>query len=341
MDDRQAAPGKIQPVYVLFGTEQYLMEEWIDQLVRNIVQPGTEDFAYSKYDLTETPLLQVMEDAETIPFLVPRKLIIASGAYFLTAGRGASKSAVEHHVNLLEAYVSQPAEHSVLVLTVPAEKLDERKKIVKLLKKEAAVLSFEPLGPKELLRWLGKRASLFGVSLEADAAEALADRVGGNCSTLASELEKLALYVGQGGTIRREMVEELAVRTSEQNVFQLVEAIVRLRPEQAMSILHDLLKEKEEPIKLLALIARQFRMILGTQELSRQGYSISQIASQLGAHPYAIKKASEQGRRFKPETLGKILKELADLDVQMKTGAVDKTIGLEMFILRLAQAAAG
>lgn len=345
MDYRQAArewtQGKVRPIYILYGTEQYMMGEWVDQLIKTFVEPGTEDFAFSRYDLTETPLSQVIEDAETFPFLVPRKLIVASHATFLTGSRSPSKSSVEHAVDLLEAYVSHPAEHTVLVLSVSAEKLDERKKIVKLLKTSSLVLPFEPLGPKELLQWVGKKASQFGVLLDADAAEALVERVGTSCRMLASELEKLSLYAGQGGVIHRNMVEELAIRTSEQNVFQLVEEIVRLRPEQAMTILHDLLKEKEEPIKLLALIARQFRIILGTQELSRQGYSHSQIASQLGAHPFAIKKASEQARRFKPETLGRILTELADLDFNMKTGAVDKTVGLEMFILRLAQAAAG
>jgi len=341
MDYKQAAKewsqGTIRPLYVLHGTELHIMGEWLELLAKTAIDPDTRDFALSRYDLTETPLETAIEDAETLPFLSPRKLVIASGAYFLTGGRDPSKA--DHDVEALIRYAKAPADHAVLVLTVPAEKLDDRKKVVKTLKQSAVVLPFAPLGPAELQQWVAKKATGRGVSIDADAVEALLERVGGSCATLASEIEKLSLYVGQGGAIRREHVESLAVRTSEQNVFLLVEEIAKLRPERAMTIFHDLLKEKEEPIKLLVLIARQFRMMLGTKELARQGFSQAQIASQLGAHPFAIKIAGEQAKRFKTETLERILGELADLDYAMKTGTIDKTLGLELFILRLGAAA--
>jgi DNA polymerase-3 subunit delta len=341
MDYKQAArewsQGTVRPVYILYGNERYVMGEWIDLLIRSTIDPDTKDFALSKYDLTETPLETVLEDAETLPFLSPRKLVIASGAHFLTGGRDPSKA--EHRVEALQAYLTEPAEHAVLVLTIPADKLDERKKIVKALKQAAVVLPFAPLGPAELQQWIRKKASGWGVKIDEDAMEALLTRVGGSCASLANEMEKLSLYAGKGHTIRREMVETLAIRTSEQNVFLLVEEIAKLRPERAMSIFHDLLKEKEEPIKLLVLIARQFRIMSGTKELARQGFSQAQIASQLGAHPFAIKLAGEQAKRFRTETLERMIKELADLDYAMKTGGIDKQLGLELFILRLGAAA--
>jgi len=342
MDYKQAArewsQGTVRPIYILHGSESYVMGEWLELLVASALDPDTKDFALSKYDLGETPLETAIEDAETIPFLSPRKLVIASGAYFLTGGRDPSRA--EHNVEALQKYAAAPAEHAVLVLTVPADKLDERKKIVKTLKASAVVLPFAPLGPAELPQWIGKKAAGWGVKIESDAIEALLERVGGSCATLANEMEKLSLYVGKGNAIRVEHVEALAIRTTEQNVFLLVEELAKLRPERAMTIFHDLLKEKEEPIKLLALIARQFRMMLGAKELMKQGFSGPQIASQLGAHPYAVKIAGEQAKRFRQETLERMLKELADLDVAMKTGAIDKALGLELFILRLGAAAA-
>jgi len=342
MDYKQAArewsQGTIRPVYILYGAETHIMGEWLELLTATALDAETKDFAFSRYDLTETPLETVLEDAETLPFLAPRKLVVASNAHFLTGGRDPSKA--EHKPEALQAYAARPAEHAILVLTVPAEKLDERKKVVKSLKESAVVLPFAPLGPAELQQWIAKKAAGRGVRIEPEAAEALLARVGGSCATLASEIEKLALFVGQGGAIRSEHIESLSIRTPEQNVFQLVEEIAKLRPEQAMTILHDLLKEKEEPIKLLALIARQFRMMLGAKELAKQGFSQQQIASQLGAHPYAVKIAGEQAKRFRTETLERLMKELADLDLAMKSGAIDKTLGLELFILRLGAAAA-
>lgn len=343
MDYKQAArewsQGTVRPLYVLHGAETYIMGEWLELLTSKWIAPETKDFALSRYDLHETALEAVVEDAETPPFLAERKVVIATGAQFLTGGRDASKA--EHRVESLQAYADRPAEHAVVVLTVPSDKLDERKKIVKLLKQKAVVLPFQPLGPAELQQWLVKKAGARGVRIEVQAADALLRRVGGSCAALASEIEKLALYVGKGNAIDERAIEALTVRTTEQNVFQLVEEIAKLNPDRAITILHDLLKEKEEPIKLLMLIARQFRMMIGAKELGRQGFTPAQMASQLGAHPYAVKLAAEQAKRYRPETLERMMGELAELDAGMKSGAVDKVLGLELFILRLGAKAAG
>ncbi|WP_325176802.1 DNA polymerase III subunit delta [Paenibacillus alkalitolerans] len=336
---RDVLKGAFKPVYVLYGTETYVMGEWLELLTERVVEPGTKDFALSKYDLYDTPLEQVIEDAETMPFLASRKLVIAANAQFFTGGKDTSKA--EHRTELLQRYIETPSDTSVLVFTVGADKLDERKKIVKSLKQSDAIIRFAPLTPGELSVWVAKKASGWNVRMDDDAVQALLERVGGNCSTLAAEMEKMSLYVGTGNDITRAVVEELSVRTTEQNVFLLVEEIAKLRPEKAITILHDLLKEKEEPIKLLALIVRQFRMMLGAKELTRQGFSQAQIASQLGAHPFAVKLAAEQAKRYKTETLERIIAELADLDYGMKTGKIDKVLGLELFILRLGAAVSG
>jgi DNA polymerase III subunit delta len=336
---RDVLKGAFKPIYILHGSESYLIGEWLGLLTEHVVEEGARDFALSKYDLSETPLEQVMEDALTMPFLAARKLVIASGAQFLTGGKDSSK--VEHRTELLLDYIENPSDTTVLAFTVAADKLDERKKLVKALKQSDAILTFAPLSPTELSAWVGKKASGRGVSMDESAVQALIARVGYSCGKLAAEIEKMALYVGKGNAITSYTVEQLTVRTTEQNVFLLVEEIAKLHPERAMTILHDLLKDKEEPIKLLALIARQFRMMLGSKELARTGLPQTQIASRLGAHPYAVKMAAEQAKRFKQETLERIMAELAELDYGMKTGKVDKVLGLELFILRLGAAAAG
>jgi len=114
-----------------------------------------------------------------------------------------------------------------------------------------------------------------------------------------------------------------------------VEHIVQLKLDKAFTILADLFRRKEEPIKIMALIARQFRIMYQVKDMQQQGYSQQQIATQLSLHPYAVKVAAGQCNRFEAAQLASILNQLADLDYQMKSGKIDKSLGLEMFLLKL------
>jgi len=338
MDVRKAAKdlqaGNPAPVYLCYGPEKYRMREFIQLLSDSLFDPDMKEFAVSKFDLSETPLSQVIEDAETLPFMVPRKLVIATNALLFTGAKDNSK--VEHHVDRLLEYLKAPAEHAIIVFTVDADKLDERKKIVKALKEREAAVPFPTLTAEELLQWIARRAQRLGFTFAPGAADQIGMYTGGNLQALSAELEKISLYVGAGGTATSATVDQLVPRSIEQNVFMLIEDIVQLRLDRAFVLLEELLKMKEEPIKITMLIARQFRIMLQVKELGKMGYSQQQMASQIGLHPFAVRIAEGQARRFDTPRLCAILAQLADLDFQMKSGRIDKVLGLELFLLKLA-----
>lgn len=326
--------GEHAAVYLCYGPEKYRVRSFIQTLMDTIMEPEHREFAVSKYDLAETSLSTVLSDAETLPFMVPKKLIIATNALFFTGAKESAK--VEHNLDHLIEYLKSPVDYTVIVFTVDADKLDERKKIVKALKDRDAALPFIALTPEELQQWVAQQASKAGFTFADGAAELLILYTGGHLQALSGEIEKISLYIGQDGRVTKEHIDQLVSRSTEQNVFILIEDIVQLRLDRAFVILEELLKQKEEPIKILMLIARQFRIIMQVKELSKQGYSGQQIASQIGIHPYAVKVAEGQARKFDSGKLSSILSQLADLDYQMKSGKIDKVLGLELFLLKLA-----
>ncbi|MCR8645721.1 DNA polymerase III subunit delta [Paenibacillus sp. N1-5-1-14] len=339
MDYRKVAKdigaGKTLPVYLCYGPEKYLMQQFIDYMTTKLIEPEHRDFAISKFDLAETSIETVIEDTETLPFMVPRKIVIAKNATFFTGARDQSK--VDHNLDKLTSYLKSPVDYSILVFIVDADKLDERKTIVKTMKAMDAALPFLSLSPEGVQDWVLKGAAKEGFTFEPGALDQLILSTGGNLQSLSAEIEKLSLYLGGSGVVTQELVDELVVRSAEQNVFLLVEEVVRLRLERAFMLLEQLLKQKEEPIKIMMLIARQFRIMLQVKELSKQSYSQGQIASQLGLHPFAVKVAEGQARNFEIGALSRIIGDIADLDYQMKTGGIDKVLGMEMFLLGLAQ----
>lgn len=325
----------ISSMYLLFGKESFLINETKQLLIHQVLQDDEMEFNLSSFDLSETPVEIALEDAETFPFIGERKLLFLHNASFLTAEK--TKEKVEHNLARLEAYIKEPAPYSIVVFVAPYEKMDERKKLTKELKKNADTFEAKKLTEQELKNWVRTRADYNGVTIEPAAIEHMLTLVGTNLFMLTSEVDKLALYIGKGLTIDVKTVESLVSRSLEQNIFTLVDKIVTRKIGEALRIYYDLLKLNEEPIKILAVITGQFRLIYQVKELAKRGYGQQQIASHLKIHPFRVKLAAGQAQKFGAEELTYIIKQLADADYHMKTGAMNKELIIELFLLKLNQ----
>lgn len=330
---KQIKQREIAPIYLLYGTEAFLINETKQLLLNQVLAEEEKDFNFSAYDLEETPIELALEDAETFPFLGERKVIFLHNPGFLTAEK--TKDKIDHNISRLEAYLKEPAPYTVLVISAPYEKLDERKKITKELKRTAVTLEAKKLNEHELKNWIKDRAKGNGIAFAPDALEILITLVGTNMFMIASEVDKLALYAGDEKNIQAEVVEKLVSRSLEQNIFTLIEKVVQRKLEDALRIYYDLLKQNEEPIKILALIAGQFRLIYQVKELSRRGYGQQQIAGYLKTHPFRVKLAAGQANKFTDEELTHLMSLLADADYQMKTGGMNKSLLVEMLLFKL------
>lgn len=324
---------QIDPVYLLFGTEAFLINETKQLLIEHVLDEEEKDFNLSVYDLEETPIEAALEDAETFPFMGEKRLVILQNPSFLTSEK--SKGKVEHNVGKLEEYLAQPAPYSIVVISAPYEKLDERKKVTKELKRKATVVEAKKLTEQELVAWIQNRAETAGSEIDRDAIELLLSLSGTNLFMLTSEIDKLVLYAGDQKKIDRDMVDKLTARSLEQNIFSLVDKVVHRNVEAALRIYYDLLKQNEEPIKILSVITGQFRLIYQVKELSRKGYGQQQIAGALKIHPFRVKLAAGQAGSFSDEELTRIMKLLADADYQMKTGGMRKEMLIEMILFQI------
>lgn len=321
------------PMYVLYGTEDFLINETKQLLINYALSEEEIEFNLSSYDLEETPIEVAIEDAETFPFVGERRLIFLNNPTFLTGEK--SKSKIEHNLNKLEAYLKEPAPYSIIVFSGAYEKLDERKKLTKELKRQGTVVDAKKLNEQELILWVKERVAISGVEIDDEAVHQLLTLSGTNLLMLTTEVDKLALYANGGKKIDVNMVEKLVSRSLEQNIFSLVDKIVQRKIEDAFRIYYDLLKQNEEPLKILAILAGQFRLIYQVKELARKGYGQQQIAGFVKVHPFRVKLAAGQARLFKDEELAQIMNMLADADYLAKTGGMNKEMILEMFLFRL------
>lgn len=154
-----------------------------------------------------------------------------------------------------------------------------------------------------------------------------------------SELKKFSTFVGEGGLVTKEVVENLISHTSNISSLRLVDAVIDRNLHKAISIFKDLEKMNEEPIALIGLLAFQFRTILRVKLLKQKGYTQFQMQKQLGAHPYVIKIALSREKQFSVQKLESIIDKLANTDAVMKQGNMDKQLSFELLLYDLINVA--
>ncbi|MED3661505.1 DNA polymerase III subunit delta [Ureibacillus terrenus] len=328
---KEIEDGKIDPVYCIYGEETYFIDETI-QRIKNALS-RQEEVEMTTFDLEETPVDFVMEEADTFPFLSERKLIVARNAAFLKpAEKGAEK--IDHDLKRLENWLKNPSDFAVTIFTAPYEKLDERKKITKLMKETTVMLHAESLDDKDLAVWIRSEAARWGKTIEDEALDKLVEMVGENMNQLQMEIEKLALYLGEENNITKDVVEDLVAKTLEHDAFKMLNAYFARNVSEALQIYHDLLRQKEEPIKLVGLLANNIRTMNSVYYLHKKGYPPAHISKQLKIHPYRVKLMLERKDRPTEERLLKALNELAEIDLQLKKAGGNRERYLEMFLMK-------
>ena len=305
-------------VYLLYGTKDFEIEEEIKKLSK-----GIDEMNISKYDLNNDMLSLALEDAKTISLFGDKKLVIADNANMFTGSTSKDSELIEEYLNHIN-------ENTTLVLIVHNDKLDTRKKITKLIKKVGKVQEFnDELDTTSLVRRLFK-----DYNIDYKTIQLFIDRVGNNPLIIQSEINKIKIYKDNDKNITEEDILNLTAKLIEIDIFKLIDYIVRKNKEKALELYYEMLKMNEEPIKIVVILANQFRIMYQSKELLKKGYSEKDIASTLKIHPYRVKLAIQNSRNYTSDILLKNLNALADIDIGIKTGTINKDLALELFILK-------
>lgn len=309
-------------IYILYGLEKILINREIDKIIN---QSNLNSDSITKYDLEDTDLNLILDDAETYSFFDDKKMIIVYNAYIFTGKKGP-----EQNTDRLERYLNDPNPNTVLVFNIIADKLDERKKIVKLTKKIGII--------KQLIV---KDISLFVKTLfepyeiNSQNIELLIKRVGNNSDILNNEISKIKIYKNNDKKITTNDIIALTTQIIDTDIFKFIDNIILNNKSLAFETYNELIKIGEEPIKIIVMLANQFRLMYQVKGLTRKGYSEKDIAKILDIHPYRVKLALGKSKNFSDNKLLSVLNQLADLDKQIKKGEIDKYLGLELFILNI------
>lgn len=323
---------QFQSIYTLIGTESFLIETFKKTIKEEISQDEEDEFNIVSFDMAEIEVGEVIHEAETVPFFGDKKVIFVENPYFLTAEK--KKNELNHDLKLLEAYLGNPLDTSVVVFITNVEKMDERKKIVKLLKKESQVVDVAEMDDKKLVPYVKNYIENEGFTIDKQAFEELAYLTDMKLSRIMNELDKLFLYKFNEKHITKYDVSNLIPKSLEHNIFDLNQYVLKNQASSSLTLYQDLLVSGEETIKIISILIGQIRLLLQVKFLLEMNYQQSNITDTLKIHPYRVKLAVQQSREMNTRILGSMFNELVDLDYKIKTGQLDKELGFELFLLK-------
>lgn len=309
-------------IYLIYGTNDYLIKEEVKKIVKN-----TDPINIVKYNLNNTTIEEVLEDALTISLFSENKTIIVEKSNIFTT----FKSEIEHNIKKLELYLSNQNPNTVLIFVVNSDKIDSRKKVCKLIKDKGILIHVTQ--PNNLVPYVQKKLNGYEISIQN--INFLINRTGTNLGIINNEVKKLKIYKKNNFKISKDDILNVVSKNLEPDIYYFIDCIIKRNLDEAFVIYNELITLNKEPILIISLLANNFRLMYQSKQLIQKGYTLNDIASSLESHIYPVKLAIEKGRMYSDKILLNCLEKLADLDFQIKSGQIDKNIGLELFILSM------
>ncbi len=327
---KEISAGNWQGVYLFFGEEEYIKNQALEQAIKALVDPSFKDLNYVQLDGGQIDLDTIINACETLPFMAERRVVVLKDLSLLN---GKAEGDIDEDGFL--KYVKTMSSTTCLILYCRGS-VDKRKKIYKHINKNGRAIEFEHLTDRELHTWINQTVEKQGKKISYNAIVQLVNRTGNNLEDISNELNKLVAFAGQHINIDIEAVDQVVTPNLEQSIFQLVDAIGEKNGDLALTVLNNLLFEGGQAVQpILAMIARQFRLILQCKGHYERGYNPNSIASKLKQRPFVVRKCLAQGRNFTMEQLKKGLEMCLQVDYDIKTGKILDTMGLELIIVKM------
>lgn len=333
------ALSKIDPVYFLFGPEDYLIEVEIQRLLGQTLSPKERELNLHLFSGEDYSGQEIVHTAQTIPMLSQYRFVLVKEADRID----------EEKMDVLLKYIQNPSPTTCLVLR--AQTLGPWKGYRVEIEKVGKVIEYPRLKGRALISWVRKKMTEKGKTISEDAADYLIEVVGDQLQSLENTLEKAFLTVGEKQRIELSDLEGVISEVKVSTIFDLTEAIGHQNLEKALGILEKaigskaiLFKKEEEASKmddpiplLLSMMARQYRLLWRVKEMTSYQYEIGEVAKILRMSSWNIRKLMDQEQGFTESSLREGILKCHQTDLAIKRGRGPKELLMEKLVIDLCR----
>lgn len=320
----QFKAGKHKPLYVIVGQERFLIQRVLDAAKRAFGAVGGEGLNVERVQAANISPTSVIALAKTVPMFGGSPLVIVDDVDKFSAADLAP----------LLAYMAEPEVCACVVLL--ARSLDGRSALSKNAKTLGVLIEAVAPKPHELPRFVVSRARARGIDIALNIAAQLADRIGGDLDALDDAVERCALYQ-DGQKIDQTVLDAVVVGLNAESIWELVDAVADRNKGKALVCVHGLLRGGEPPLRVLAMVSRQLRMLARVREALRAGISSAEAVRSAGGPPFKAEHIAKAASRFWDRDLSRCFEIIHRTDWAMKREKTPADAILELAVIGLCQ----
>jgi DNA polymerase III subunit delta len=306
-------------IYVIASNSYHVILEEITKIFPDLKQAEVIDY-------NKTNIKEIIEEANYTSLFNDEKKIIVKNADFLS-------SKITIKLDELEQYLVNPNPLSTIVFTC-SEKPDERKKVIKIIKEKYSYNFIKPLSYRDIIDRVLKFFKEKKYKISYDNASYISNKCLNNYDIVMMELEKVLLFYNKPCEIEKSDLENIISQYMDDNNFKFVDAVVANDYNLSLKLLNDFKVQKIEPLALISLLAREYRLMLIAKDLYKKGNSNLTIGKELSLQDWQVEKILKNGYNYSIVELEDKLIELTELDFKIKTGKISDFLGIELFILK-------
>ena len=305
---------EFEPLYLFWGEESFLIDHLVQQAALNAVDKDLRDFNYSllQGDLTES--FSAMQECMALPMMDERRLVVVRRFDQMPDKSLKGKKA-------WDAYAKRPNPEAVVMLTC-AGKPNFSHLPYKTFKKRGKVVEFKPLKATQIPGFIRSQVKRRGATIEEEAISCLEDYAGTSLRSIVGEIDKLLLYIADRTNLTREDVITATGQSTDINTWELRDAVVEGRLEDAERIMTILLATSANRIsaalRLVVVLAAYFTDLCQVHDLLLRNISQWKIASRIRKPAFVVNKYINHVRHFHKAGLQHALHVLAATDSELK-----------------------
>lgn len=312
--------GQLKQIYLLYGEEDYLRKQYRDRLRKALLGDG-DAMNYHYFEGKDVSVSEVIDLAETMPFLSERRVIVLENTMLF-----------KHGGESLAQYIASPAE-TVNIILVEKE-IDRRSKLYKAVTANGRAVEFKSQDEDVLKQWILGMIKKENKNITKQDLEYFLEKTGTSMENINKELEKLFCYCIDRDVITKEDIDDICSRQINNQIFDMLNAIAEKRKQDAMNMYYDLLTLKEPPMRILYLLARQFNILMQVKELKRKGYDNKSIGTAVKLPPFIVGKYVTQASRLSMSVIRQALTDCVEAEEAVKTGKMNDVMSVELLLIR-------